>query len=144
MAIVTHWLEQSRFVAGFLDLSLKSTVILLAAGGVCLCWRRAAACTRHLVWVLAVGGLLCLPVLSGLVPASQRPVWTVATRAESPNELTLTLEFLPSRAGPASLRPAAARPTTAGIPARASADRPGRQPLAARFRIAWAAAALLA
>ena len=102
-AIVTHWLEHSRLAAGFPDMLLKSFVILMAAGGVCLCWRRGAASARHLLWLLAVAGLLCLPGLSGLMPAWQRPLWTVGMRADSVNELTLTIEFAPAAAAKASI-----------------------------------------
>ena len=94
---------------GFLDALLKSFVILIVAGGVCLCWRRGAASARHLVWFLAVAGLLCLPGLSGLLPAWQRPLWAVGTRAGSGNEITLTLEFVPAK-GNHSLPPPDACP----------------------------------
>jgi hypothetical protein len=30
--------------------------------------RRASASTRHAVWILALGGALLLPIVSGLVP----------------------------------------------------------------------------
>jgi len=73
-AIVAHWLQHSRLAGGFPDALLKSFVILIVAGGVCLAWRRGAASARHLVWFLAVAGLLSLPGLSCLMPAWQRPL----------------------------------------------------------------------
>src|SRR5260370_39963783 len=42
--------------------SLKATVILIAAGGLCVVLRRASAATRHLVWTLAFAALLLLPI----------------------------------------------------------------------------------
>src|SRR6266446_10223126 len=42
--------------------SLKATVILIAACGLCAILRRASAATRHLVWTLAFAGLLLLPI----------------------------------------------------------------------------------
>ena len=72
-AIASQWLEHSPLPAALLDLLLKSFVILALASGVCFGWRRAAASTRHLVWSLAVAGLLSLPVLSLLSPAWHRP-----------------------------------------------------------------------
>src|SRR5712671_6092079 len=42
--------------------SLKATVILIAACGLCAILRRASAATRHLVWTLAFAALLLLPV----------------------------------------------------------------------------------
>ena len=91
-AVVTHSLQHSQLAAVFLDALLKSLVILIVAGGVCLCWRRGAASARHLVWFLAVAGLLCLPGLSRVLPAWQRPLWAVGTHADSGNELALTLD----------------------------------------------------
>src|SRR5260370_9415164 len=42
--------------------SLKATVILIAACGLCVVLRRASAATRHLVWTLAFAALLLLPI----------------------------------------------------------------------------------
>src|SRR3954469_20753800 len=95
-SIASHWLEHSPLPATLLDLSLKSFLILALASGVCFGWRRTAASTRHLVWFVAVGGLLCLPALSLLLPSWQRPLWSVGARANSQNELTVTLELVPA------------------------------------------------
>ena len=112
-AIVTHSLQHSQLAAVFLDALAKSFVILIASGGVCLCWRRSAASARHLVWFLAVVGLLFLPGLSRLLPAWQRPLWAVGTQADSANELTVTLEFVPAKATAASRhQPPAPSPAT--------------------------------
>ncbi|HLG55101.1 MAG TPA: M56 family metallopeptidase [Vicinamibacterales bacterium] len=63
----------------FIEVGLKSSLLLLAVAAVhALMYRRTSAATRHLVWMLAVIGLLLLPVLStGL------PKWTVAIRVAS-------------------------------------------------------------
>jgi hypothetical protein len=143
-AIVTHSLQHSQVAAGFPDLLLKSFVVLIVAGGVCLCWRRGAASARHLVWLLAVAGLLCLPGLSGLMPAWQRPLWTVGTRADSGNELTLTLEFMPAKATTASVRQATAPSPAAAVPVLAPAPGAGAQRLATHFHTGWAALVLAA
>jgi beta-lactamase regulating signal transducer with metallopeptidase domain len=91
--LVTHTLAHPQIAAGLADLLLKSCVLLLIAAGVCLGWRRSAAASRHLVWFLAVAGLLVLPALSGWQPAWHRPLWTMGSHASSDNELTFTLEF---------------------------------------------------
>jgi bla regulator protein blaR1 len=53
---------------------LKASVLLLAAlVAHVLIGRRASAASRHLLWTLAMGGLLVLPILSGVVPA-----WAIA------------------------------------------------------------------
>ena len=54
------------------DLSVKSTLLLLAAWALTLAMRRASAATRHLVWLLTFAGLLLLPLLSLTLPP--RPV----------------------------------------------------------------------
>lgn len=52
-----------------LDILLKSAVLLALAGiAVLACWRASAA-QRHLIWTLAVIGVLLLPVFSVTLPA---------------------------------------------------------------------------
>jgi beta-lactamase regulating signal transducer with metallopeptidase domain len=138
----THSPQQSQLAAVFLDMLLKSFVILIAAGGVCLCWRRSAAAARHLVWFLALAGLLCLPAFSRLLPAWQRPLWTVGTHTGSLNELTLTLEFVPAKANTAALRPAPAPPPGAVVPVAGSAWDAGGKRFATHFRSGWATSIL--
>jgi len=141
-AVVTHWLQHSQLAGGFLDAFLKSFVILIVAGGVCVCWRRGAASARHLVWLVAVAGLLCLPGLSCLMPAWQRPLWTVGTRADAGNELTLTLEFVPARATRASVQQGPAPSPAQTVPVLAPAQGAGGQRLAAHLDTGWAACVL--
>ena len=50
------------------DLSLKSTLILTLAWLACLALRRSSAALRHLIWTLALLGLLLSPALSLLTP----------------------------------------------------------------------------
>src|SRR5262245_54823383 len=56
-----------------LDAALKGTALLAVAGLLALALRRASAATRHLLWALALAGLLALPVLSLLLPRWQLP-----------------------------------------------------------------------
>ena len=102
-AVVTHSLQHSQLAAEFLDALAKSFVILIAAGGICLCWRRGAASARHLVWLLAVAGLLCLPGLSRLLPAWQRPLWAVGTHADSGNGTSSSVEMWAPKPRPATV-----------------------------------------
>ena len=141
-AIVTHSLQHSQLAAVFLDALAKSFVILIASGGVCLCWRRSAASARHLVWFLAVVGLLFLPGLSRLLPAWQRPLWAVGTQADSANELTVTLQFVPAKPITASLRQTPAPSTAAAIHARGPAQSARGRLLATHFHTGWAASVL--
>jgi beta-lactamase regulating signal transducer with metallopeptidase domain len=58
------------------DAAVKGTVILIVAFVVSLFVRRASAATRHLVWFLALVGLLGLPALSVALPGWQvLPDW---------------------------------------------------------------------
>jgi len=142
IAVVTHSLQHSQLAAVFLDALAKSFVILIVAGGICLCWRRGAASARHLVWLLAVAGSLCLPGLSRLLPAWQRPLWTVGTHADSGNELTLTLEFVPAKPTTASLYQTPAPSPAATIHAPGPGQAAGGQRLATHFYTGWAASVL--
>jgi len=138
-ALLTHSLQPSHLAAGFLDVLLKSFILLLVAGGLCLGWRRGTAATRHLIWFLALAGALSLPLLTALLPAWQRPLWTVGTRADSENELTLMLELAPDRAALPSGASAIVSPSTATA---APAQSTGGQHLATRFRTGWVTLAM--
>src|SRR6266446_8235343 len=50
------------------DAFVKATVLLLLAGLVTAFLRRSPASLRHLVWALACGGVLALPLASALLP----------------------------------------------------------------------------
>lgn len=50
------------------DIAFKGLVILTAAGLVALCLKRAAAAQRHLIWALALGCLVLIPILYGVLP----------------------------------------------------------------------------
>ncbi len=64
----------SQPISPIIDLSLKSLVLLLAAGALSLAFRRASAASRHLLWLAAIFALLCLPVLSLALPDWQLPI----------------------------------------------------------------------
>jgi beta-lactamase regulating signal transducer with metallopeptidase domain len=65
-----------------IEIAVKSSAILaLAAATAASMWRRGSAASRHLVWTLAVLGLLALPTASAVVPAWTIPVRLVTPRA---------------------------------------------------------------
>ena len=81
----------------------KGGILLLLVGGLAGLLRGAAAATRHLLWTLGVGGLLLLPLLTGVLPA-----W----RIEAPQQIPLpvgALRFVPpselGAAGPLAGQP---------------------------------------
>ena len=51
-----------------LDATIKGAALLALAGLVTLCMRRTSAAPRHAVWMLAMVGLLLLPLLSTTLP----------------------------------------------------------------------------
>ena len=141
IAVMTHSLQHSQLPTVFLDAFLKSLVMLIAAGAVCRCWRRGAASVRHLVWFLAVVGLVLMPGLSRLLPGWQRPLWTVSTNAGSGNELTLVLEVAPAKTTTA-LPPLPAPKPAVPVSALDAAPVAGGQRLAAHFHTGWMAGVL--
>ena len=55
-----------RLLLVLVDITVKSVAVFAAAGLLSLLLRRASAAQRHLVWLLALIGMLCLPLLSAL------------------------------------------------------------------------------
>src|SRR5436305_15024844 len=66
--------QENGWPALLIALAAKSILILGLATVVAVALRRAAAASRHLVWNLALVGLLLLPLLSLALPAWQ---WSV-------------------------------------------------------------------
>ena len=53
-----------------IELALKASLLMLVAAGVTRAMRqRASAASRHLVWTLAIVGVLALPAISAVIPA---------------------------------------------------------------------------
>ncbi len=63
--------DAAAWLALLLHVSAKAALVLLAACLVCLALRRASAALRHLVWTLAIVCVLCLPLLSMVLPTWQ-------------------------------------------------------------------------
>ena len=112
-----------------LSIAVKASVLLGAAALVqAVLYRRLSAATRHLVWTLAVVGLLLLPILSIALPE-----WAVVTRTAAAG----AVDARPAMARvdepatpPQPLAPVAARAesaadarSSAGIPLRSFAAR---------------------
>lgn len=66
------------------DSAAKGVLILLAAWLVVLAMKRSSAAARHLVWSLALGGLLVLPVLAVALPKWQLPILPRKPAAPAP------------------------------------------------------------
>jgi beta-lactamase regulating signal transducer with metallopeptidase domain len=92
-----------------LDVLVKSVVLLLAAGLATLCLRRAAAATRHLVWLCALVALLLLPLLARVVPGIPVAGWAwmvpaTPTKAPAPPSAAPTVE-VPQLPDPSPVAP---------------------------------------
>src|SRR5216684_1188990 len=99
-------------IAILADAFVKATVLLVLAAGVTLLLRRSAASLRHLVWTLACGGVLALPLASALLPNWSLAGWPrldvpVAFSAERVAGLPET----PSHAQAPKRAPSATAPT---------------------------------
>jgi beta-lactamase regulating signal transducer with metallopeptidase domain len=134
---VRESLQNGHLATVFVDAALKGFVLLALAGACCLCWRKASAATRHLIWFGAILGTLCFPLISWLTPAWQKPLWTVGTRLDSGNQLAVVVGLGPDRA-----HARAAQAFTSAAMATAPADsmhRPeaGRTRLSAELGLRW-------
>jgi TonB family protein len=58
----------------FFETSLKGAIFLLLAGALGLALHHASAAARHLVWTLALGAMLALPIFSLTMPAWNVPM----------------------------------------------------------------------
>jgi hypothetical protein len=129
------WLTRSSLNALALDLTIKATLVLAAAGLTALSLRRSSAAARHLAWCLGLGAALAmLPMTLALPGWSWRVLPAVAeagppiqpTPADSPTPRTVStstathsLDGIPSEEESPSIlntglagRPSS-RPTTA-------------------------------
>src|SRR5216110_3094036 len=108
-------------IAILADAFVKVTVLLVLAAIVTLCLRRSPAALRHLVWSLACGGVLALPLASALLPD-----WRVAGWPRLDVPVAFDLNEAPARepargnrptAEPAAVTPQANRPAAASAAA---------------------------
>lgn len=109
-----------------LDVLIKATLLILLALAVRLVWRRAAAATRHLVWALALGGVLVLPIAETAGPA-----WHVVPVAGPQAAQQTSNRILPTNASVASSGNATssgARTITGAEGVQVTAVTPARRP----------------
>src|SRR2546426_692060 len=123
-------------IAILADAFVKATVLLLLAAGVTLLLRGSAAPLRHLVWTLACGGVLALPLASALLPN-----WRVAGWPRLDVPVAFDLNEMPAQRHAAA---AATDPTPAAKPApRAPSSAPSVatdvEPVRWRIRPNWTA-----
>ena len=88
-------------IAILIDAFVKSTVVLLLAAAVTLLLWRSPAALRHLVWALACGGVLALPLASALLPNLRLAGWP---RLDVPVSFDNQPDPQPGPAAPAARR----------------------------------------
>lgn len=66
------------------DSAIKCSALLLIAGLVAQVMRRDSAAARHIVWLVAIVAVLCVPLLSAALPSWRvLPAWASMTRTSS-------------------------------------------------------------
>ncbi|HEV3021645.1 MAG TPA: hypothetical protein VGX76_04235, partial [Pirellulales bacterium] len=67
-SFVSAFLGSSGITAALGDCAVKGLVLLAAAAGLAMIFRRGSAAMRHMVWSTATAGLLLLPLASVCLP----------------------------------------------------------------------------
>lgn len=83
-----------RLLVALVDTGAKGLILMAAAGLAAAALRRNAAAARHLVWMLALCGLLILPVVSLMMPKWTLPILP-AIEAPAPPPEVLTILPIP-------------------------------------------------
>jgi beta-lactamase regulating signal transducer with metallopeptidase domain len=125
-------------LAASLVLVLKATTILLLAVAIAAGLRRASAGTRHLIWLVAIGAVLVLPILAGWTPIDLR-ILPAATSA-SPVVTTLEAAIDPP---PVTAAREADEPLESQTVGTVAAPAGGTPSLGAMLFAIWAAVCLL-
>src|SRR6476646_9271879 len=63
------------------DIIVKATLMFVAAGTATFILRRGSAAVRHMIWMLALAGVVLLPILSVALPRWQMPLVKFETAA---------------------------------------------------------------
>lgn len=133
------------------DAVAKGLVLLALTGLATVCLRRASASARHLVWALALAGLLVLPVLSVAVPKWRLAILPseTAPAGETASSADAAMEVAPAPASSvASQTPATHLPPAPVLRPRAAVEDggtppPARRPLAPWLLVTWALGAFI-
>ncbi len=77
--------DMTGWMGILLQASVRAVLLLVFTAVLCLVLRRASAAVRHFIWSLAVGSVLCLPLLLLVLPSWQvRGMPRVLSEADSP------------------------------------------------------------
>ncbi len=116
-------LRSIELLAILCDVLVKGAVLLFAASLITMAMRKASAAARHLVWAIALCGVLMLPLFSVVVPSLRLPILPTFTTVAPRHTSASHIRVLPVRTPP--VRPSLM--VTAGAPADHDA-RPQQRP----------------
>src|SRR5882672_12169148 len=100
-------------IAILADAFVKATVLLVLAALVTVFLRRSPASLRHLVWTLACGGVLALPLASALLPNWRLAAWPRLNVPVAFDAAQVATEPPLAKATPAPATPAVHEPSPA-------------------------------
>src|SRR5437879_2976754 len=121
-------------IAILADAFVKATVLLVLAAVVTIFLRRSPASLRHLVWTLACGGVLALPLASALLPNWKLALWP---RLDVP--VAFNAEHLAPRAAEPEPQPAARVVPTVHAPTPSPSSTIDAEPVRWRLTPDWTA-----
>ena len=119
------------------DLVVKTSIVLSAAAVLSFVLRRRSAALRHLIWTLALGAALVLPMATVALPKWQVPLLQVGAM-DGPAILTAATDPAVGRAAPSRGRPAVSPAQPLSTPP----DAPAALPAATGAVIDWGTALL--
>jgi beta-lactamase regulating signal transducer with metallopeptidase domain len=139
--------DVDALLTGLLVFALRATVLLAAAWLATNLMRKASAATRHLVWTVAIFGVLALPLLSASLPAWNVPMFSATVRVAPviphASQSTSTTETVAAAAAATEL-PTSPRPATQDRPAEASRNGfASRVSFTGALAMTWATLALI-
>ncbi|MHB1713117.1 MAG: hypothetical protein ACYCV7_17305 [Acidimicrobiales bacterium] len=93
-------LRSIELLAILCDVLVKGAVLLFAASLITMAMRKASAAARHLVWAIALCGVLMLPLFSVVVPSLRLPILPPVTTVAPRHTSASHIRVLPVRTPP--------------------------------------------
>lgn len=84
-------------LAILLEVLVKGTILMLFGAALCLVLRRGSAATRHLIWTLALGSILALPLFATVLPVWNVPLFASFSSGAAGAQSRLNRDFQASQ-----------------------------------------------